>query len=452
MKFHSDVVKNCDCVLCKNDADFTIHDELLEELLSGSVTIFAGAGVSTESKLVLPENFYQDVARELSESDLSKGFPELMEQFCRLPNGRFKLLKKIKDRFNYIYSFPDLYRASTRFHKELSTFFPVKNIVTTNWDTYFENLCFATPFVYDPDLAFWEVAERRVLKIHGSITQLGSIVATKTDYDDCEARLNSSVIGSLLKTILATQTVIFIGYSLSDSDFLNVFNFVKKQMSLLHKQPYVVNPSSEACAKFEQAGFISIKTDGTFFLSQIKKHATSLGRLLDDEMYQSAEALLAEVEVQHSLFAESANINEHPECIFSFFYQDGLIHSLERALTLRNSGCYSNPEYLNNFVESYRATIQQYKFDRRYEEVAYIEGYIRGLLFLRAKGSKSNDFYPSLYYLYVDDKRNWKLEEVNQGLRGYSMFHFAEHTRALELIEKLNLSGELIPHHNAWLT
>ncbi|MGO9014348.1 MAG: hypothetical protein ACLQF0_05145 [Dissulfurispiraceae bacterium] len=150
---------NCNCSLCKDKHEFVISNELMGELLNGSVTVFAGAGISTEARSVLKTTFYESVAAEIGHTGLFLTFPDLMEEYCRQPNGRFKLLKQIKDRFDYISSFPELTRWATRFHRELGTFFPVRNIITTNWDTYFEQFCNATPFVTDPDLAFWEAAD-----------------------------------------------------------------------------------------------------------------------------------------------------------------------------------------------------------------------------------------------------------------------------------------------------
>ncbi|SPE28834.1 conserved hypothetical protein [Acidobacteriia bacterium SbA2] len=186
--------------------------DLLTDFLQGKVSIIAGAGISTESKAVLKETFYEDVADELNLRESSLAFPELMEKYCGQPNGRFKLLKKIRERFEHIDSFPELNWSATSFHRELGTFFPIRNIVTTNWDNYFEEHCKATPFITDPDLAFWDAADRRVLKLHGSITNLGSVVATTLDYEQCQKRLDTGILGAVLKTILATQTIVFVGY------------------------------------------------------------------------------------------------------------------------------------------------------------------------------------------------------------------------------------------------
>ena len=268
---------NCDCAVCKDEHDFEVSHDLFQDFMHGNVALFAGSGISTESRNVLKFTFYEDIAAEIDKLNSSLSFPEIMEEYCQLPNGRIKLLEKIKHRFSHIRSFPELERVATKFHRELATFFPQKTIVTTNWDIYFEEYCDATPFVTDEDLAFWNNSGTRVLKIHGTINNYGSIVATTSDYKKCESDLEKGILGGILKTILATQTIVFVGYSLSDFDFINIYNFVKDQMKGLHKQAYIVTPFDHDNDKFKKMGLTPIITDGTYFISQIKQHAINEG-------------------------------------------------------------------------------------------------------------------------------------------------------------------------------
>ena len=48
------------------------------ELLRGNVTIFAGAGISTETRSVLKSTFYESVANEIGKGEPYPSFPELM--------------------------------------------------------------------------------------------------------------------------------------------------------------------------------------------------------------------------------------------------------------------------------------------------------------------------------------------------------------------------------------
>ena len=86
--------------------------------------------------------------------DESVSFSDLMQLYCNQPNGRKKLLKRIRERFNYISSFPELERQATAFHQELAQIYPIRTIITTNWDTYFEDYCGAIPITIPEDFAF----------------------------------------------------------------------------------------------------------------------------------------------------------------------------------------------------------------------------------------------------------------------------------------------------------
>ena len=67
--------------------------------------------------------------------------------------------------------------------------YQIKTIITTNWDTYFEDCCAAVPLTIPEDISLLDETSRHVLKIHGSINNLSSIVATKSDYESCYERL-----------------------------------------------------------------------------------------------------------------------------------------------------------------------------------------------------------------------------------------------------------------------
>lgn len=202
---------NCKCPFCGNIKSFTTPEHLLEKIKNREVVIFAGAGISTENKLHCQHTFYEQIQSEL-ETNKNQTFPQLMSEYCALPDGRLRLLQKIKDRFEYFISFDDFYRPMTRFHKAVSALFMIEDIITTNWDDFFERECSIDAFVHDGDVAFWRASPRRLMKIYGSITNLGSIVATEEDYQKSFKRLNDGPLGAQLKSLIATKTIIYVGY------------------------------------------------------------------------------------------------------------------------------------------------------------------------------------------------------------------------------------------------
>lgn len=444
-------IPNCDCDVCRNNYEFANHPDLLADFAAGKVTIFAGAGISTESRNVLKYTLYDDIAADLNLGSNPPAFPDLMEQYCSKPNGRLKLLTKIRDRFKHINSFPELRKAASKFHCELSTLYLVTTIVTTNWDTYFEEHCAATPFVSDQDLAFWESDDRRVLKIHGSINNYGSVVATARDYLKCQERLHTGLVGGILKTLLATQTIVFIGYSLTDSDFLNIWNFVSEQMNGLQRQAYVVTPFATEKDKVEKLGLIPIITDGSHFISQVKDHFISKGTMMPDSLYNEAEDLLSIVIEQHDALHEHFNCADYPQIIITASYQDGMIHALERVINLRNTGEYSHPCRIKRIFEPYEKWKKEKLKARKYEDVAYIEGYLNALLFLLLTEKEKDEFkHPPLYYACgAGIIPNFK--SFRKIAKRLPSMHKASYLRTKKLVDKLSSSEGIVFHHPPWL-
>lgn len=75
-----------------------------------------------------------------------------MEEF-QWKHDRTTLVRGFRSRFTYADSFPTARRAAGQFHAELATTFEIRDIITTNWDTYFEEECLANPFVIGDESA-----------------------------------------------------------------------------------------------------------------------------------------------------------------------------------------------------------------------------------------------------------------------------------------------------------
>ena len=77
----------CECAYSKNNNEFNIPNDIIDSLESGNLVLFCGGGISTESKLVCPNSFYETICHELREKP-RYSFSELMTKLCELPNGR----------------------------------------------------------------------------------------------------------------------------------------------------------------------------------------------------------------------------------------------------------------------------------------------------------------------------------------------------------------------------
>lgn len=124
-------------------------------------------------------------------------------------------------------------------YKKLAIFLKkIKMIFTTNYDNLIEN----TLILNNPNYKFKKYVGQKgffsnssgwseLLKIHGCITEPGSIVISSKDYEEFDSK--SVLISAKLISALITNPIIFLGYSLTD---LNVRKIIKDFSSSLEKE------------------------------------------------------------------------------------------------------------------------------------------------------------------------------------------------------------------------
>lgn len=371
------------CALCLNNIDVPIPDHLIDQLVAGKVVLFAGAGISTENAAVYGSTFYDTIRAELRiPGSETPTFPELMSLYCQQADGRKRLLERIYKRFEYIAAFPELYRAATKFHRELSTLFYFQTIVTTNWDDYFERECAAAPLVTGQDLLFAELPERKVIKLHGSINNIGSIVATEEDYGAAENSLQHGTLGGTLKTLLATHTILYAGYSLKDSDLLNINRYIRNELGPLAPTAYIVSVDRSSRERFEGLGLRPIFTDASHFLAIVKRHLLHDGHLLADSVFDRVESALARIGMEHDRLHDEFDPQDTPMMIYAAVYQDGLLHALERVTARWKTGEYSHRCRVVQKIQQYERIKNLHMSRHRYLDAAYAQGYSNGLWWL----------------------------------------------------------------------
>lgn len=386
----------CECAHCKDKRSFILPKHLLDAFNSRNVVIFAGAGISTENKTYAQHTLYESISNKLGVSDIS--FPKLMTQFCNLPDGRANLIQEIMSRFNYQRSFDDIYNGVTRFHKALRSLYMIDTVVTTNWDTFFEDEAGFQPFVYDADLPFWPSAKRKVLKIHGSITNSGSIVATEEDYVKSYKRLSQGSLGAQLKSIVSTSTIIYVGYSLRDENYLKLIKILAKLMGSHTKHSYFVSPYADK-ADFSKIPLkmTPIATDGTYFLERIRSELEDKFSITKESAFVRVDDLLDSAVDLHMKTADEFVKRPTAALMLALSYQDGLIHACQRILRMKKEGEYYCLENVHELVHVYLFKENNFVSQDDLWNAAYCSGYKNGLLFLMfANEEKEPPFPPAV--------------------------------------------------------
>lgn len=392
MKKRKDTAKEY-CAICKDFHDFALPNDLFEALVNHELVIFAGAGVSTENKNVFPSTLYEDILGELGYShDKGISFPEVMSEYCRKTGDRRALIDRIRTRIDYVHSFPELYRGAVGFHKQLAIMPCINEIVTTNWDDFFEVECHATPFVYEQDMAFWDRPVRKVLKLHGSINNLGSIVVTSEDYEKRYQSLNTGLVGSQLKLLIANRKLVFVGYSFGDEDFSRVYSFVRAQLGDFMTKPYIVTVDKLNDEKWKGLGLEPIYTAGEYFLQVLTHELELRGCLLPSRSITAAQEELGLIRREHSRLAKNVNLLEQPEVIYCLSYQDGIIHAFEHFLHHVDYGESLCENKIHRVLVGYERLIKKKKAQRKWFDVAYLKGYLNGHIFVLTSKEESRYF------------------------------------------------------------
>lgn len=371
------------------------------------VVIFAGAGVSTEVPTVFPQTIMTAAAERLG-LDEPGTFPQVIQEFVD-KYGRTEFVQMVKAKFDYIDSFWGLRYDARKFHRELSTMPYLQDVVTTNWDTYFEEECAATPFVTGEDIALWNTAGRRVLKIHGSMTNLGSIVATESDYQKRLEELSTNVLGALLKNLLATKTVVFVGYSLTDWNFRRLYEKLLEDMGEFSPRAYFVSPFGVDPADEQKFKLQTFKTSGVKFLRELKN--ANLGSCFIEDSAYNRVAEYEDRILDADLYAKTAPHKKYPSVLYCWAFHEGARDACGRIRYRKAAGEYSSRQFVRDRIRTYEQLSERAWDSNRYWDHAYIEGYLTVLYIMfddqEVDGAKYTLLETApLYFIYGSDSES----------------------------------------------
>ncbi len=215
-------------------------DAIVSAIENDNLTVFVGAGFSkfAETETIkfpswgeLIENLKSDLNTE--ETDFLK-----IAQLYYLEFGEHRLYKKIKE-------FIPLHAEPSEFHLRLFQALNHKYLITTNWDNLLEKTIANNGLFYDvikneADLVK-SILPRKLIKVHSDF-DAHNIVFKEDDY--LNYSLNNPLFDNLLKHILSTTTVLFLGYSYSDTDLKQIVKWIEKNSKISPPRFLVLKDSS----------------------------------------------------------------------------------------------------------------------------------------------------------------------------------------------------------------
>lgn len=247
-------------------------ESLFQSISKGEVVLWAGAGLSLYAGLPsgarLREILYEGLTPlEKEEVRKNSDLSHLTDEICKLKGNRNYIIKVLTSTFTKDFS-------STETHKIISKIPHFRNIITTNYDRLFENaygnklnLIFSdshTPYIDDKKV--------NLFKIHGDLSDPDSIIITKSDYNRFfENDTEQNTIWNIIKGIVATKSILFIGYNLEDSNVEVIFNKIKNKTGKNGKECYFVAPyiSPIKSVNLEKANIHPISLTGEKFFEEL---------------------------------------------------------------------------------------------------------------------------------------------------------------------------------------
>ncbi len=222
--------------------------KIKEASKNNKLIIFVGAGISANSGIPNWGSLIEEMAHDLGykEKNISS------DLFLKIPQYYFNERgeKEYYDKLTKIF-------LSKKFkvnaiHKEVFKLNPT-HLITTNYDTLLEeasleNGKFFHTVKQNSDLPYGNF-NNMIIKMHGDFEHK-NIVLKEDDY--LNYSLNFSLIENYIKSLVSTNTVLFIGYSVNDPNFNLLFQWVKNILRD-HFQPAYLIESNKDYSRLEHS-------------------------------------------------------------------------------------------------------------------------------------------------------------------------------------------------------
>ncbi|MEH7753148.1 SIR2 family protein, partial [Bacillus toyonensis] len=208
---------------------------------NNKLVVFVGAGVSANSGIPTWGELITEMAKDLGDFDVKNSSDTYLKipQFYYNERGEKEYFEKLNEVF-----LSRKYKTNP-LHNEIFKLNPT-HIITTNYDTLLEEAAIEGGYFYhvvrhDLDLPY-DNLNKTIIKMHGDFENR-NIVLKEDDYLNYSS--NFTLIENHLKSLIATNTVLFIGYSVNDPNFNLIFQWVKSILKNHFQPAYLIESSKE---------------------------------------------------------------------------------------------------------------------------------------------------------------------------------------------------------------
>ena len=267
------------------------------------LTFFVGAGISRVSGCV----GWNELVKEMA-NDIEYGFERetgfTTEEYLKIPQifynekGKEEYVNKVRKCFDKTISPNSIHRLLMRINPY--------HLITTNYDDLLEqasNIAGINYSVINSDSKVGKaLTPRYILKVHGDFEE-DNFVLKEQDYLDYEH--NFKLIDNVMKTIVATNMIVFIGYQLADYNIKLILNWVQNVQKDSFTKPVFIYVENK---KLSQQEINYYENKGLRILCAYD--------LTQEETYEEKYKVVLE----KILLYREMPINNSPEEIISYVY------------------------------------------------------------------------------------------------------------------------------------
>jgi translation initiation factor 2B subunit (eIF-2B alpha/beta/delta family) len=226
------------------DAVLTLSEKLSQRdcvLFVGDELSFSSQGESSDIKgLPTRSNMLERLRKSRSYITEKMSFSEALSMKESI-EGRASILAFIREQLA-----PHLRSGPLPLHIE-ATRLPVSAIITTNWDSFLEQALTDTGVSYqviieDNDVPLYRSETLPLIKILGSLDR-SRVIGTADEMQDLFRENTSALLSSFIRVICAQRTLLFLGYSTDDVDFMRFFRLLRRELGTHMPMSYIIQPN-----------------------------------------------------------------------------------------------------------------------------------------------------------------------------------------------------------------
>ncbi|MCS0791559.1 SIR2 family protein [Cytobacillus firmus] len=235
--------------------DIFIPKSLIENAKKGNLVFFIGAGFSRDFGFPDWEGLVKIMLEKLIEENQKyKPFLDLLESKTM---GILDVLEQIKNEKRIVrdtiyneFKYDSSKSSFLEKHKKL--FGISTKLITTNYDQLLEKAADGKieRVVYTNAHLMGQIhnLDSFILKIHGDHEEAGKCVLLKEDYEKLYNYDNPAL--AQFKSIIASKTVLFIGFSLADPYVRNLFEYMNDLYGGYHEKSFILTVNNDDFSKY----------------------------------------------------------------------------------------------------------------------------------------------------------------------------------------------------------